>query len=76
MDRVIESSELSFVKAPYEQLNKTFRASQKSVEKDFAIIEKVLKDSSKKNLSQEDGIKLFDKISNKLKSLKRKVFFF
>jgi macrophage erythroblast attacher len=74
MDRVIESSELSFVKAPFEQLNKTFRSSQKSVEKDFAIIEKVLKDSSKKNLNQEEGIKLFDKISNKIKVLKRKVF--
>lgn len=53
--KVKESIEYPFIKSSFEVLNKTFRNTQKSVEKDFLVLDKVLKDQKK--MSQEETSK-------------------
>lgn len=60
--QLIESIEYPFIKSSFEVLNKTFRNTQKSVEKDFLILDKVLKDSKKMNQEETSKIKKILKI--------------
>ncbi|KAL9645540.1 hypothetical protein ABK040_000604 [Willaertia magna] len=69
--------EKAFLKVPFEQLNKEFRSSQKSVEKDLSVIEKAVKEIAQKvtkqKVSLEDQCKYLDKVVNKLRGVKRKL---
>lgn len=68
-------TEYSFLKAPYEGLNRTFRNSQKAIEKDLSqtIAQFSELDKKKDKLSREDAIKSIDRLVVKLQGLKRKV---
>jgi hypothetical protein len=57
--------EAALLKVTFEQVNKEFRNTQKSIEKDLLILEKVVKDP-KPSVSLE-------KIENKIKAMKRKL---
>jgi macrophage erythroblast attacher len=75
--QAIRELEHPFLKVPFECLNKTFRSSQKSVEKDLAVLEKAVKAMNKKaqkeKITEEDACKYLDKVVNKLIGVKRKV---
>lgn len=75
--QAIRELEHPFLKVPFECLNKTFRSSQKSVEKDLAVLEKAVKAMNKKaqkeKITEEDACKYLDKVVNKLIGVKRKL---
>ncbi|KYQ90022.1 lissencephaly type-1-like protein [Tieghemostelium lacteum] len=67
--------EKSLIRAPYESLNKSFRVSQKLLEKDLSVILNSINDLNKKKstISKADANTTIDKLLNKAQSLKRKL---
>ncbi len=65
------------MKVPLELINKEFRSSQKSVEKDIAVLEKAVKEmiqkTTKQNVSGQDQCNFLDKVVTKLRGVKRKL---
>lgn len=67
--------EYSFVRAPYEELNRSFRNSQKIIEKELTqTVNGVAElEKRKEKMSKDDACRNLDKLVNKLQGLKRKV---
>jgi macrophage erythroblast attacher len=75
-EEIIKEIELenSFIKPSYELLNVKFRKGQKNIEKEFTLIDKVLKDqNNKKNLGNEETSLFLEKIIKRLTGMKRKI---
>eukprot|EP01117_Protostelium_nocturnum_P018610 TRINITY_DN7822_c0_g1_i2.p1 TRINITY_DN7822_c0_g1~~TRINITY_DN7822_c0_g1_i2.p1 ORF type:complete len:387 (-),score=116.72 TRINITY_DN7822_c0_g1_i2:87-1247(-) len=67
--------EQALFKTPFENLNRNFRRSQKGVEKEISNVLKELNDIENRgnSLSKREAFDQLDQLSNKLKSLKRKL---
>jgi len=69
--------EHGFLRVPFEMLNKEFRSSQKSLEKDLSVLEKAVKEmmqkATKQNVSAQDQVNFLDKVVTKLRGVKRKL---
>jgi hypothetical protein len=70
----VRDLEHPLIKVPYEQLNLTFRNSQKSVEKDLSVVQKAVKElGKKKNVGHKEAGEYLGKVVQKLRGVKRKV---
>ncbi|PRP76638.1 hypothetical protein PROFUN_04021 [Planoprotostelium fungivorum] len=65
--------EQAFLRAPYESLNRSFRRSQKNIEKEIAQVVKEVNDMSKAILTRDQANNRLDKLTGKLNNLKRKL---
>jgi macrophage erythroblast attacher len=69
----VKDLEHPLLKVPYEQLNLSFRNSQKSVEKDLSVVQKAVKELGKKKVGSKEAGEYLGKVVNKLRGVKRKV---
>lgn len=69
----VRDLEHPLLKVPLEQLNLTFRNSQKSVEKDLSVVQKAVKELGKKKVGSKEASEYLGKVVNKLLGVKRKV---
>ncbi|KAL0488404.1 hypothetical protein AKO1_015579 [Acrasis kona] len=67
----VRDLEHPLLKVPFEQLNLTFRSSQKAVDKDLSVVQRAVKDLSKKK-PKEAG-ELIGKVVSRLRGVKRKL---
>eukprot|EP01132_Coremiostelium_polycephalum_P002207 gene2207-2721_t len=67
--------ERSLMKAPFECMNKSFRLSQKSIEKEITNLINTINDINKKKsiLSKDEASNTVDKLITKMQNLKRKL---
>ncbi|KAG8907679.1 GID complex subunit containing RING finger motif [Tulasnella sp. 403] len=65
--------EQPFVKVPYEQLRRHFKAGQKQIERDFTILQKESADAAKSKPEPEQARKVLDGMVTRVEGLKRKL---